>query len=97
MVVQLYGYVRNPDGSIADNYCVSIAPPASTTTFDCPNPIQTTQNAYRLTVAAHYGQQVTVYAWKKDPATGLMLKGYAFMTVKGTSVLMPDIKLALAR
>ena len=96
MTVQLSGYVRNPDLSFADGACVSIAPPpTSTTNYDCAalGGQLTTTSAYRLTVSAKYNQTVTVYAWKKD-ATGAILKGYAMMTVKGTTVLMPDIKLA---
>src|SRR5439155_11202838 len=94
MTVLLSGYVRNPDLSFAEGACVSIAPPPSTTNFDCTSGQLTTTSAYRLTVSARLNQTVTVYAWKKDPASGLMLKGYAMMTVKGTTVLMPDIKLA---
>jgi outer membrane biosynthesis protein TonB len=93
MTVQLSGYVRNPDLSLAEGACVSIAPPPPTTTFDCTSGQLTTTSAYRLTVSARLNQTVTVYAWKRDPATGAMLKGYAMMTVKGTTVLMPDIKL----
>jgi hypothetical protein len=94
MVVQLSGYVRNPDLSFAEGACVSVSPPPTgTTNFDCTSGVLTTTSAYRLTVSAKLNQTVTVYAWKKDPTTGAMLKGYAMMTVKGTTVQMPDIKL----
>ena len=94
MTVQLNGYVKNADGTVATGACASITPPptSSTATFDCTaGQVQTTA-AYRLTVSARLNQTVTVYAWKKD-STGAIYKGYAMMTVKGTTVLMPDIKL----
>jgi hypothetical protein len=94
MVVQLTGYVRNPDLSIAVGACVSYVAPTTANNFECTsNTYMTATGAYRLTVSARLNQTVTVYAWMKD-ATGTMLKGYAMMTVKGTTVLMPDIKLA---
>jgi len=94
MTVQLNGYVKNADGTVATGACVSITPPptSSTANFDCTTGQLQTTSAYRLTVSAKLNQTVTVYAWKKD-STGAIYKGYAMMTVKGTTVLMPDIKL----
>jgi hypothetical protein len=94
VAVQLNGNVKNPDLTPADGVCVSIQAP-STLTADpgCPTNKYTVNGTYQMIVSAKMNQQVTVYAWKWDPVTHVLAKGYAMMTVKSTTVQMPDIKL----
>ncbi len=88
--VTLTGNVKNPDLTLADGACVSIALPADLT---APCSTTTLQGVYRLTVSGRINQSFTVYAWRYDPATKTVYKGSASATVRGSTVQMPDIKL----
>lgn len=89
--VTLTGNVKNPDLTLADGACVSIALPAD---FTAPCSTTTVQGVYRLTVSGRINQSFTVYAWRYDAATKTTYKGSASATVRGSTVQLPDIKLA---
>ena len=90
MLVKLSGNVKNPDLSLANGACVALALP---TDFTAACSTVTAQGAYSLYASAKYNQIVTVYAWRYDPVAKVTYKGYAMVTIKGTTALVPDIKL----
>jgi len=91
MLVKFSGNVKNPDLTLADGVCVALSLPAD---FTAPCEIRTSQGAYSFYGSARYNQVVTVYAWRYDPVAKVTYKGYAMVTIRGTTVTVPDIKLA---
>ena len=89
--VTLTGNVKNPDLTLANGACVSIALPAD---FTAPCDTKTSSGAYRFTMSARINQSVTVYAWRYDATTKILYKGSASAVIRGSTVVMPDIKLA---
>jgi hypothetical protein len=92
MLVKFIGNVKNPDFSLADGACVALALPVDVT---APCEIaRTTQGAYNFFASGRMNQVVTVVAWRYDSVTKTTYKGYVNVTIKGTTVQVPDIKLA---
>lgn len=88
--VTLTGNVKNPDLTLADGACVSIALPSDVT---APCTTKTSGGTYRLTISGRINQVVTVWAWRYDATTKTTYKGSASATVRGSTVQLPDIKL----
>lgn len=89
--VTLTGNVKDPDLTLANGACVSIALPADLT---APCDTKTSSGAYRFTISARINQSVTVYAWRYDTTAKILYKGSASAVIRGSTVAMPDIKLA---
>ena len=89
--VTLTGNVKDPDLTLANGACVSIALPAD---FTAPCDTKTSSGTYRFTISARVNQSVTVYAWRYDATTKILYKGSATAVIRGSTVAMPDIKLA---
>ena len=89
-LVTLTGTVKNPDLTLADGACVSIALPAD---LKAPCDTKTVQGTYRFAISGRLNQTITVYAWRYDAASGLVYRGYSSATIHGATVQMPDIKL----
>ena len=91
MLVKFIGIVKNPDLTLADGVCVSLSLPAD---FTAPCEIRTSQGAYSFFGSGRLNQAATMYAWRYDPVAKVTYKGYVNFTIKGTTVNVPDIKLA---
>jgi len=62
--------------------------------WTAPCDTRTSQGAYSFYGSGRVNQATTMYAWRYDPVAKVTYKGYVTFTIKGTTVTVPDIKLA---
>jgi outer membrane biosynthesis protein TonB len=99
-VVTVRGGIVNPDGSLANDVCVStaqvaLAPSAPTalTTTGCF--MTATGGSLTARIPARKGQTITLYFSRYDAATGKTFRGYATFTVTGPNVSLGVVRLGV--
>ena len=88
----------NPDGSPANDVCVStsavataVTSPTTLTTTGCF--MTATGGTFTAKISAKRGQTVTLYFSRYDVAAGKTLHGYATFTVTGANVSLGVVQL----
>ena len=97
-LVTVRGGVVNPDGSPANDVCVStsavataVTSPTTLTTTGCF--MTATGGTFTAKISAKRGQTVTLYFSRYDAAAGKTLHGYATFTVTGANVSLGVVQL----
>jgi hypothetical protein len=87
MLVAVYGFVKNADGTPANGVCVRL----NTASVEC---LTTTgaDGTYRVSMSKKINESITLYLTRQEGT--ILWKATATMTVKSASVQMPDVKLA---
>ena len=99
-LVTVRGGIVNPDGSPANDVCVSTAPVATAPTLATVSTITTTtcftyakSGTVTATIPARRYQTVTLYFSRNDTATGKTLHGQVTFTVTGSNVSFGVVQL----
>lgn len=87
-LVVVKGIVKNADGTVAANVCVSL----TTSTSGCV--MSRADGTYSFTVSSRINQTFTLYFMRMDGTT--LYKAQTTFIVKGTTVDVPTVKLAKA-
>ena len=97
-LVTVRGGIVNPDGSPANDVCVStsavataVTSPTTLTTTGCF--MTATGGTFTAKISAKRGQTVTLYFSRYDAAAGKTLHGYATFTVTGANVSLGVVQL----
>lgn len=95
--VTIAGTVRNPDGTNANNACVSTSPtPPPVTSTSCS--FLTKNGSYGIsTTSLTPGQTITLYAYLTNPTTGETFGGYSTTSITAPTTVMPTITLTLRK